>query len=102
MSTSIIPNIARRKMVEARAGIRTLPPITGFVFGDGGVSKEDGTTLIPDVTMTKLNNEILRKPYDSRTVVSDVLIRYHADIAEGEMNGKKLAKSGCTTARETL
>lgn len=93
MANSVVPNIARKKLIEARAGIRVLPVITGFCFGDGGVN-EDGTTKIPDVTMTALNHEIARKVYSSRIEISDVLMRYHCDIEEGEMGGKKISEIG--------
>lgn len=90
-SSVVVPNIARKKMIEARAGLRTLPAITGFAFGNGGIDAE-GSTMVPTADLTALNSEIARKAYTNLTVVSDLLIRYECDVDEDEFGGEKVSE----------
>ena len=41
MAETTITTKAKKKMLEARAGIAALPKIVGMVFGDGGVDERD-------------------------------------------------------------
>ena len=72
----IITVTARKNMVRARAGEIQLPKIVGFVFGDGGVD-ESGNIIPLSETDSTLGNELLRKKYDSYTMVSDTAVLPH-------------------------
>ena len=79
----IITVTARKNMVRARAGEIQLPKIVGFVFGDGGVE-----------TDSTLGNELLRKKYDSYTMVSDTECKYECTLTEEELAGKEISEIG--------
>ena len=66
----IITIAGRKKMLRARAGEIQLPKIVGFVFGDGGVDA-DGNVIAPLEAESELKNELLRKKYDTYTMLSD-------------------------------
>lgn len=91
MAKTLVPNVAREKMALARAGIRTLPAITHIAYGDGGVGA-DGAVLTPSSTMTVLNHELLRKPYDDKTVTAQCVVTYIGILAEGELGGKSISE----------
>ncbi len=84
---------ARKNMVRARAGEIQLPKIVGFVFGDGGVDA-DGNVIAPEDSETALNNEILRKSYDSYAMQSDTVCRYQCTLAEEELGGYEISEIG--------
>ena len=62
MADSVVTNVAKEKMVKARAGISTLPPIAGMAFGDGAVNGASIRT--PLATDTGLQHELLRQTVD--------------------------------------
>lgn len=39
MAESIVTDIAREKMLKARAGVAPLPKIVGMAFGDGEIGR---------------------------------------------------------------
>ena len=65
-TNAIITAASRQKMVKARAGAITLPPITKMAFGNGGVDGQ-GDPISPSESATGLNNELLRKNIDGYT-----------------------------------
>lgn len=83
MADAVVTNLARKKMVKARAGVIELPPITGMVFGDGGVD-EDGTPIAPSSNDTELKHEIYRKVIDTYSFVSDTTCRYLCTLTVDE------------------
>ncbi len=89
----IITVAARKKMLRARAGEIQLPKISGFVFGDGGIT-EDGSIIAPIENEKVLKHEILRKPYDSYTMLSDTVCHYECTIAEEEIPGAEISEIG--------
>lgn len=89
----IITIIARKNMVRARAGEIQLPKITGFVFGDGGVD-ETGEIIPLAETDASLGNELLRKKYDSYTMVSDTECKYECTLTESELAGSEISEIG--------
>lgn len=89
----IITVAARKKMLRARAGEITLPKITGFVFGDGGVDSS-GAVIAPTEDESALKNEILRKTYDSYAMQDDTTCRYQCTIAESEIPGSEISEIG--------
>jgi hypothetical protein len=63
MSDSIVTNIAKKKIVQARAGlIPDLPKTIGMAFGDGAASGSAIRT--PLATDVSLQHELHRQPID--------------------------------------
>ena len=89
---AVVTLVARTKMIKARAGISPLPKITGIAFGDGGVSN-DNQVLAPDGNQTALNHELLRKPIDRYTVLSDTKCRYECTFEQGELTGAYISEA---------
>ena len=59
----IITKTARKKLVQARAGIIALPKIVGMAFGSGGVNSK-GEVVPPTDNQTTLTAEMYRKKID--------------------------------------
>jgi phage-related tail fiber protein len=93
MQNQIITIAGRKKMMRARAGEIQLPKIAGFVFGDGGVDA-DGKVIAPSENESELRNELLRKKYDSYTMLSDTKCRYECALKENELSGVKISEIG--------
>lgn len=91
MAKVTVPNVAREKMADARAGVRTLAPITMIAFGDGGVDS-DGIVLTPLPTMTALNHELLRVSVESTEKIGQLSYRYGYTISEGGLGGKSVSE----------
>lgn len=89
----IITVAARKNMVRARAGEIQLPRIKGFVFGDGGVN-EQGEIIPLSEEETELGHEILRKPYDNYTMVSNTECKYECTLGEEELPGARINEIG--------
>lgn len=89
----VITLAARKKMLRARAGEIQLPKIAGFVFGDGGVDSL-GSVIVPLDNESQLKHEILRKTYDSYTMLDDTTCRYMCTIGEDEIPGSKISEIG--------
>ena len=90
MADAVVTLAARKKMVQARAGETTLSKIVGVAFGSGGVDA-DGNVITPEGTQTALKQEILRKPVDKYTFLSDTKCRYECTLAEGELTGEYIS-----------
>lgn len=94
MSATTVTNKAKKKMVEARAGIATLPKITKMAFGTGGVNSS-GTIIDHNDTQNALYAEVLRKDIDGYTVISDTKIRYACTIEAGDLaQGVEISEIG--------
>lgn len=91
MAEAIVTRIGRKKMVQARAGYRELPPIVGMAFGNGGVD-ESGEVIIPMEDQTELNSELLRKRIDSYGFLDDVTCRYTCTLTESELAGEVISE----------
>lgn len=92
MADAVVTLAARKKMVQARAGEAPLPKIVGVAFGSGGVDGNGGV-LTPDGTQTALKQELLRKPVDKYTFLSDTKCRYECTLAEGELTGEFISEA---------
>lgn len=92
MADAVVTLAARKKMVQARAGETPLPKIVGVAFGSGGVDA-DGNVITPERTQTALKQEILRKPVDKYTFLSDTKCRYECTLAEGELTGEYISEA---------
>lgn len=88
----IITIAGRKKMLRARAGEIQLPKIVGFVFGDGGVDA-DGNVIAPQEAESELKNELLRKKYDTYTMLSDTKCKYECELRRVSFRVLRLAKS---------
>lgn len=93
MANAIVTVTARKKMLQARAGEITLPKITGFAFGNGGVD-EDGTVRPPGEGQLELTSEIFRKPVSGYTMLSDTQCRYECTLENHELPGEKISEIG--------
>ena len=94
MASTIVTTKAKKKMVEARAGIATLPKITGMAFGTGGVNSS-GTIINHTAGQNALYNEVYRQAVDGYTVISDTVIRYPCTIAAGSItDGTSISEIG--------
>ena len=91
MAEAIVTLVAKKKMMRARAGESTLPKIIGMVFGDGGVDSS-GNVIAPLDSQTSLKNELLRKPIDKYTFISDSVCRYECTLENDELVGKYISE----------
>ncbi|WP_242875931.1 phage tail-collar fiber domain-containing protein [Cellulosilyticum sp. I15G10I2] len=89
--TSVTTNIAREKMVKARAGERTLPPISQMAFGRGGVDAA-GNIKQPLAAQTALNDEIARKDIESYSFPILTTCRYVCRLVRGELAGEDISE----------
>ena len=90
MSKSVITNVAKGKMVKARAGIiSALPKIVGMAFGDGARNGSGYRT--PLSRDTALQNELLRKNVDSVALQDDgISVRYNCTLEKAELAGETI------------
>lgn len=91
MADAVVTKIARNKMLRARAGEISLPKITGFAFGDGGVD-DAGNVLTPSEDQETLNSELLRKEIDGYTMLSDTMCRYECTLGNEELAGESISE----------
>jgi len=89
----IITKASRMKLVRARAGAITLPPIVGMAFGDGGVD-EQGEPVCPDEGQSGLSNELYRKAIDGYSFPEDTTGRYECTLSESELAGEYISEIG--------
>lgn len=101
MAETTITTKAKKKMLEARAGIAALPKIVGMVFGDGGVNERDEIVLhSPD--QNTLHHELLRKDVDGYEVVSDTKIKYFCTLKPEELANVYFSEAGLYDAEGDL
>lgn len=90
MSDSIVTNIAKKKIVKARAGlISALPRIVGMAFGDGAAS---GSSIrIPLATDVSLQHELHRQLIDGVTLQQDeISAMYVTTLAKKTLAGQMI------------
>ena len=97
MANSIVTLTARKKMLRARAGEITLPQITSFVFGNGGVD-EEGNVVPPQENQTELVSHLLKKDILDYTMLSDTQCRYRCVLGYEELAGEKISEIGLCDA----
>lgn len=93
MADAVVTLKARKKMVQARAGAITLPPIVGMVFGTGGVDAS-GVPVVPSGNDDSLKQEIFRKEVDSYTFTDDTTCRYLCTLAVNECANEDISEIG--------
>ena len=89
----VITKIGRKKLVQARAGAISLPPIVGMAFGDGGIDA-DGSIKPPEQSQTDLNSELFRKAVDGYSFPEETTCRYVCTLEETELAGKSISELG--------
>lgn len=93
MANALVTLMARNKMLRARAGEITLPRITEFAFGNGGIDGS-GQPKEPTDTQSELNNEIFRKPIDGYKMLSATKCRYTCTLLNSELAGENISEIG--------
>lgn len=93
MADAVVTLKARKKMVQARAGAITLPPIVGMVFGTGGVDAS-GVPVVPSGNDDSLKQEIFRKEVDSYTFTDNTTCRYLCTLAVNECANEDISEIG--------
>lgn len=93
MAGTTVTTRAKKKMLQARAGIAALPKITGMAFGDGGVNSS-GVVVVHSADQNALHHELLRKPIDGYEVVSETKIRYACTLTADELAGEYISEVG--------
>lgn len=88
MSESIVTNIAKKKILLARAGlIPNLPKIVGMAFGNGAGG--GASTRLPLETDTTLQNEIYRQKVDNAVFQENELyVKYITTLAQTTLKGQ--------------
>lgn len=84
MADTVITVLTRKKTIQARAGARLLPVITGMAFGNGGVD-QGGKPIAPSPNSNELRNELIRKEIDGYDFVSDTACKYTCTLSESEL-----------------
>lgn len=90
MADSIVTNIAKKKIVQARAGlISTLPRTIGMAFGDGAVNGSE--IRMPLATDTSLQHELHRQLIDGVVLQADeISTKYVTTLAKETLAGEKI------------
>lgn len=88
MSDSVVTNIAKRKIVEARAGlIDHLPKTMYMVFGDGAAEGSYIRTPLP--TDTALQHELCRQGIQSAELQDDCIsVKYATTLDKATLGGQ--------------
>ena len=93
MAGTTVTTKAKKKMLEARAGIAALPKIVGMAFGTGGVNSS-GEVIPHSADQNTLHNEVLRKAVDGYEVISDTKIRYSCTLGTDELADTYISEAG--------
>lgn len=93
MAGTTVTTKAKKKMLEARAGIAALPKIVGMAFGTGGVNSS-GEVIPHSADQNALHNEVLRKSVDGYEVISDTKIRYSCTLGVDELASIYISECG--------
>lgn len=93
MAGTTVTTRAKKKMLQARAGVRALPKIVGMAFGDGGVNSSN--VVIPhSADSNTLHHEVYRKTIDGFSEISDTKIRYTCTLGVSELSGVDISEIG--------
>ena len=91
MSAAITTIKSKRKMLLARAGAATLPPITKMAFGTGGVDA-GGAVIELTEEQENLKSELYRKDITKYEIVSDTQVTYYCHLSESELIGERISE----------
>ena len=95
---TVVTTLAKKKMLEARAGINPLPVIKGMAFGTGGYVGDQIVHHDPDDN--HLFSEVYRQTIDGHTVISDTKIRYACTLGAGTLDGTYISEIGLYDAED--
>lgn len=101
MANAVTTDIAREKMVKARAGDINLPKITHMVFGNGGVGS-DGKPIVPTGTDKSLKHELLRKSVDDHSYPTLTTCRYSCRLSMDDLSDKNINEIGLVDSEGDL
>lgn len=88
MANSVVTNIAKKKLVQARAGlIPRLPVVAGMAFGDGAVN--GSLVRTPLETDTALQHELHRQHIGRATLQEDeISVLYESTLEKPVLAGQ--------------
>lgn len=92
MAKSVITNIARRKMAKARYDGTPIEKVKYIALGNGGVNAA-GEVIYPLPENIKLQNELIRKEYDSCTQISGTSYEYTIKLDPLELSGEFISEA---------
>lgn len=82
---------AKKKVMQARAGIKPLPKAKYIAFGDGGVSQANEILAI-DLENPMLKNQLLKKQIETFDFPTETSCRYVVTLGKKELIGKKISE----------
>nr|DAF17996.1 MAG TPA: tail-collar fiber protein [Caudoviricetes sp.] len=85
---TVITTKSKQKVLEARAGKKTLPAIATMAFGDGG------NGWVPTGSDNALKNELLRKTITAIEPLSETRYRYKCLIEKNELQNVTINEMG--------
>lgn len=86
-TNTIITTKAKNKVLQARAGLREVPPIRHMAFGDGG-------DWIPTAADNRLKNELLRKEITGGEPITETRYRYKCLLDRNELQNTVINEMG--------
>lgn len=92
MAKSVITNIARKKMAKARYDGTPIEKVKYIALGDGGVNAA-GEVIYPLPENVRLQNELIRKEYDSCVQISNTSYEYSIELGPMELAGKFISEA---------
>lgn len=90
MATSVTTNIAREKLIKARAGVSPLPRCKYIALGNGGVNLGNVTECYSE--QTRLNNELIRKEIAGYNIKKFNECEYFCIIEENELENETISE----------
>jgi len=101
MAKSVVTNAAKGKMVIARAGMGTVPKITGMAFGNGANGGSGCRTPLP--SDTALQNELFRQDVDSAVLQGDgISVLYTCTLSKETLAGETINEVALVDAEGDL
>lgn len=85
--------VGRKKLAEARLGMKPLSPIKGIAIGDGS-NDAGGNVIELEETDTNLKHELLRKDYEKAEKLTETSVRYRCTLGLEELSGKVISEIG--------
>ena len=101
MAKSVVTNLAKGKMVKARAGMGAVPKITGMAFGDGANDGNGCRTPLP--SDTALQHELLRQDIDGAVLQDDgISVLYTCTLDKASLAGETINEVALVDAEGDL
>ena len=101
MAKSVVTNVAKGKIVKARAGMGTVPKITDMAFGDGAGGGNGCRAPLP--ADTALQHELLRQDIDGAVLQDDgISVLYTCTLAKATLAGETINEVALVDAEGDL